>query len=43
MARHAVQQRVRSPKALEAFNADGYAIDRSVSSQERLVFRRRVE
>jgi uncharacterized protein len=43
MARYAVQQRVRSPKALEAFDADGYALDRSASAPERLVFRRRVE
>ncbi|HEY6135670.1 MAG TPA: peroxide stress protein YaaA [Rubrivivax sp.] len=42
MARYAVQHRVRSPKALEGFDAEGYAIDRTQSSPERLVFRRRV-
>jgi cytoplasmic iron level regulating protein YaaA (DUF328/UPF0246 family) len=41
MARHAVRQRARSPKALEGFDAEGYAIDRTQSSPERLVFRRR--
>jgi len=40
MARYAVQRRVRSPKALEGFDAEGYAIDRAQSSPERLVFRR---
>jgi cytoplasmic iron level regulating protein YaaA (DUF328/UPF0246 family) len=43
MARYAVQQRVHSPRALEAFDADGYAIDRSVSSPDQLVFRRRAQ
>lgn len=42
MARHAVLQRVRSPKGLESFDAAGYALDRSVSSPDRLVFRRRL-
>ena len=42
MARHAVQQRARSVKALEAFDAEGYALDRTASETERLVFRRRV-
>jgi uncharacterized protein len=40
MARFAVQQRVRSVKALEAFCAEGYALDRAASSAARLVFRR---
>ena len=43
MARWAIQQRVRSVKKLEAFNAEGYALDRSASTADRLVFRRRVE
>ena len=43
MARWAVQQRVRSVKKLEAFTAEGYALDRSASAADRLVFRRRVE
>jgi uncharacterized protein len=42
MARHAVQQRARTPKALESFNAEGYSLDRAVSSPDRLVFRRRL-
>lgn len=42
MARHAVQARVRSVKALERFNSDGYALDRSASEADRLVFRRRL-
>ena len=41
MARYAVQQRVNTPKKLSAFAADGYALDASVSSRDRLVFRRR--
>ncbi|WP_088279780.1 peroxide stress protein YaaA [Ideonella sp. A 288] len=41
MARWAVQQRVTSVRKLEAFAEDGYAFDASVSSRDRLVFRRR--
>ena len=40
MARYAVQQHVRSVKQLEAFNAEGYALDRAASAPDRLVFRR---
>ena len=40
MARFAVQHRVRSVKALQAFDAEGYAHDRKASSADRLVFRR---
>ena len=40
MARHAIQQRARSVRALESFNAEGYALDRAVSAPDRLVFRR---
>ena len=43
MARHAVLQRINSPKKLEAFAVDGYALDREVSTPDRLVFRRRLE
>jgi cytoplasmic iron level regulating protein YaaA (DUF328/UPF0246 family) len=43
MARHAVLQRARSVKALESFSPEGYALDRGVSSPDRLVFRRRAE
>jgi cytoplasmic iron level regulating protein YaaA (DUF328/UPF0246 family) len=40
MARFAVLQRARSTKALEAFDADGYALARAASLPTRLVFRR---
>jgi cytoplasmic iron level regulating protein YaaA (DUF328/UPF0246 family) len=40
MARYAVQQRVRSVRQLEGFDAEGYALDRAASSRDRLVFRR---
>ena len=43
MARFAIQQRVRSVKALQAFNAEGYAIEPALSSADRLVFRRHAE
>lgn len=42
MARHLIAQRARGPKALDSFNAEGYALDREVSAPERLVFRRRL-
>jgi uncharacterized protein len=42
MARYAIEQRVRTPAALEHFSAEGYALDAAVSSPERLVFRRRL-
>ncbi len=42
MARHAVLHRINSPKKLESFAADGYALDPDVSTRDRLVFRRRV-
>jgi cytoplasmic iron level regulating protein YaaA (DUF328/UPF0246 family) len=41
MARHLIEQRARSPKALESFAAEGYAWDRTASTAERMVFRRR--
>jgi hypothetical protein len=41
MARWAIQHRARSVKALQAFDADGYAFAAAVSSADRLVFRRR--
>jgi uncharacterized protein len=43
MARHAIEQRIRSPKALAGFSAEGYAHDAAASAPQRLVFRRRVE
>jgi cytoplasmic iron level regulating protein YaaA (DUF328/UPF0246 family) len=41
MARHLIEQRARGPRALETFTAAGYALDRSVSEPDHLVFRRR--
>jgi cytoplasmic iron level regulating protein YaaA (DUF328/UPF0246 family) len=41
MARHAITQRIRSPKALAGFDAEGYAFDAAASAPHRLVFRRR--
>lgn len=41
MARHCTVQRVHSPAALVAFNAEGYAFDAGASTADRLVFRRR--
>lgn len=43
MVRFAVQNRVRSVKALQAFDAEGYGFLKSVSSKDRLVFRRGFE
>jgi cytoplasmic iron level regulating protein YaaA (DUF328/UPF0246 family) len=40
MARFAIEQRARSVKALQAFNADGYAFDKAASTPNQLVFRR---
>lgn len=40
MARFAATQRAVTPQQLQAFDAEGYAYDASVSSPERLVFRR---
>jgi cytoplasmic iron level regulating protein YaaA (DUF328/UPF0246 family) len=40
MARHLIEQRARTPKALESFAAEGYAWDRAASSAGRMVFRR---
>ena len=40
MVRYAIENRLVSVKKLEAFNADGYAFDVSVSTPDRLVFRR---
>ena len=40
MARFAIENRVKSVRALRAFDAAGYALDRKASSSTRLVFRR---
>jgi cytoplasmic iron level regulating protein YaaA (DUF328/UPF0246 family) len=42
MARHAITQRLTTPKGLETFASDGYAFDRAASEPDRLVFRRRL-
>ena len=42
MARWAIEHKARSPKALCDFNAEGYALDAGASTDDRLVFRRRV-
>lgn len=41
MARFAIQHRARSVKALQAFDAEGYAFEPALSSADRLLFRRR--
>jgi cytoplasmic iron level regulating protein YaaA (DUF328/UPF0246 family) len=41
MARWAIAQRARSLRALEGFDAEGYAFDAAASAPARLVFRRR--
>jgi hypothetical protein len=40
MARHAIQQRAATPKALLSFDAEGYAYDAGASEPDRFVFRR---
>ena len=41
MCRWAITHRARSPKALRAFDLDGYAFDPQASTDARMVFRRR--
>jgi cytoplasmic iron level regulating protein YaaA (DUF328/UPF0246 family) len=43
MVRFATQQRVRSVKALQAFDLEGYAFVKAESAKDRLVFRRSFE
>ena len=40
MARYAIQRRIAQPRGLEGFDLEGYAYARSVSTPDRLVFRR---
>ena len=42
MARYAIEHRVKTVAALREFNVDGYALAESISSAERLVFRRKI-
>ncbi|MBT9504410.1 MAG: peroxide stress protein YaaA [Burkholderiaceae bacterium] len=42
MARYAIQNRLKTAKALEGFNLDGYGFDAAASEPQRLVFRRRL-
>ena len=42
MCRWAIEHKARSPQALRAFDAEGYALDASLSTDDRLVFRRRL-
>ena len=41
MARYAIRKRAATPKALEGFDLEGYAIDRAACEPDRLVFRRK--
>ena len=43
MARYAIRHRIRTPRDLEAFDADGYAFAPAVSTPGRLVFRRTMQ
>lgn len=42
MARHAVMQRLATPRQLEGFDLEGYAFAAAASEPDRLVFRRKV-
>ena len=41
MARYAIQHKAATPKALQGFDAEGYAYDAAASSEDKLVFRRK--
>ncbi len=41
MARHAIRNRVATPRQLEGFDAEGYAFAPAASAPDRLVFRRK--
>lgn len=43
MARYAASKRVTTPKQLEKFKQDGYALDAAASEPDRLVFRRKIQ
>ncbi|MFM8766631.1 MAG: peroxide stress protein YaaA [Rubrivivax sp.] len=42
MARWAIEHKARSPRALRDFNVEGYALDAAASTNDHLVFRRRL-
>jgi hypothetical protein len=42
MCRWAIEHRARTPQALRAFDAEGYALEADASTDDRLVFRRRL-
>ncbi|WP_427183833.1 peroxide stress protein YaaA [Bordetella bronchialis] len=41
MARYAIQHKIATPEKLQAFDSEGYAYDASVSTADKLVFRRK--
>jgi cytoplasmic iron level regulating protein YaaA (DUF328/UPF0246 family) len=43
MARYAAERGMTDPQKLKKFDVDGYAFDKSVSTETEWVFRRRVE
>lgn len=43
MARHVITHRLKTPRGLEGFDAEGYAFDAAASEPDRLVFRRRID
>jgi hypothetical protein len=43
MVRYAIDKKVNTVKKLQAFNAEGYVFEASLSEPDRLVFRRRLE
>jgi hypothetical protein len=43
MARYAIRHRLRTPKALEGFDLDGYGFAPAASMPDRLVFRRTMQ
>ncbi len=42
MARYAVTRRAGTPKQLHAFGEEGYVLDATASTPDRLVFRRKI-
>jgi cytoplasmic iron level regulating protein YaaA (DUF328/UPF0246 family) len=42
MARYAIEHQIHKPEALKAFNAEAYAFEDSVSTDDTWVFRRRL-